>query len=130
MIRINLLPVRESKKQARLRVQGVLIGGAAAVGAVISVFIHLTVAAQVADKRSQLASAQAELAKLAETRKEVDRYRAEEEEIQRKLHVIDMLEQRRYANVKVMDEISQRVPERMWLTEMKLAEGQLSLKGI
>src|SRR5262245_21838917 len=113
MIRINLLPVREGKKQARLRVQALLLGAAAAVGAGICIVIHVVVSAHAAEKRAEIQVAQQELAKLAETRKEVDRYRAEEEEIQRKLRVIDVLEQRRYANVKVMTEISNRVPERM-----------------
>src|SRR5262245_8510000 len=115
MIRINLLPVREIKKQARLRVQTVMLGLAAAAGAVVCLGIHVTVAAQAAEKRSQIARAQAELAKLEETRKEVDCYRAEEAEITQKLRVIDSLESSRLGNVLLMDQLASAIPERMWL---------------
>ncbi len=130
MIRINLLPVRETKKQARLRVQAILMGIAAGAGVVVSIMIHAAVAAQASEKRAEIQQANAELAKLEDMRKEVDRFKAEEEEINRKLAVIDQLENARRGNVRVMDEIATRIPERMWLTTMTLQGGELRLEGI
>lgn len=130
MIRINLLPVRETKKQARLRFQAILLGAAAGVGVLICVGIHSVVAARTADKRSQILTAQADLKALEATRKEVERYQAEEAEITRKLGVIDMLERNRFASVRMMDELSNRIPERMWLTDLSIKGSDLELAGI
>jgi type IV pilus assembly protein PilN len=130
MIRINLLPVRETKKQARLRVQAVWLGAAAGAGVVVSIFVHLVVAQQAAEKRAQIQQANAELVKLEETRKEVDRFKAEEEEISRKLMVIDQLETARRGNMRLMDELATRIPERMWLTTLSLEATQLKIEGI
>jgi type IV pilus assembly protein PilN len=130
MIRINLLPVRESKKQARLRTQAILLGVAAGAGVLICVGVHTAVASRAAAKRAEITTAQGELAQLEATRKEVERYRAEEEEITKKLNVIDSLEKARFTNVRIMDAISSRIPERMWLTELALVDGGLHIKGI
>jgi len=130
MIKINLLPVRETKKQARLRVQAVMLGVAAAVGVVISIAMHSFVVSQTAEKRAQIQLANLELKKLEVTRKEVEKYRAEEEAIAKKLQVIDQLEKSRFANVKVMLEMSERVPERMWITDLSLKNGELGIKGV
>jgi type IV pilus assembly protein PilN len=130
MIRINLLPVRETKKKARLRVQGLFLVAAVGVGVVLSAVWHGVMTARVSAKRSAVQSAQAEIKKLEETRKEVDRYKDAEEEFRQKLAVIDSLETTRFANVRVMDEIATRIPERMWLREMSLNDRNLRLNGI
>ena len=130
MIRINLLPVRETKKQARLRVQAFLLIAAAGVGAVICIVMHSIVVSQTAEKRTQIQRANQELKKLEVTRKEVEKYRAEEEAIAKKLDVIDTLEKSRFSNVKVMIEMSDRVPDRMWITDLSLKDGELGVQGV
>jgi type IV pilus assembly protein PilN len=76
-----------------------------------------------------VAAAEKELAELEKTLKEVERFRKEKEEIERKLAVIDRLERSRTGPVRILDEVATRMPERMWLTDMKLSGGELSLGG-
>ena len=67
---------------------------------------------------------------LEKTREQVERFRAEREEIERKLKVIDDLEKNRTGPVRVMDEIAMRIPKRVWLTELQMNAGQLKLEGM
>jgi len=130
MIRINLLPVREARRQAGLRKQGVLIGAAAGAGVVLCVLLHLAVAGQIAHERRLIDEAQVELKKLEATRAEVERFREEEKEIERKLGVISKLERDRTGQVIALAQISDVIPKRMWLTNLDMKDSKVSMAGI
>jgi len=130
MIRINLLPVREAKKKASVRKQGVFLGIGAAVGLVLAILWNVAVSAQAKSKQAAIARANVELAQLKETRAEVDRYTKEKKEIERKLGVISNLEANRTGRVRILDEIATRIPERMWLEEMTLKGTEISFQGV
>jgi type IV pilus assembly protein PilN len=129
MIRINLLPVREARRKANLRQQGGLLAAAVAAGLAASAMLHVKIVASISSERTRVAAAEKELAELEKTLKEVERFRKEKEEIERKLAVIDRLERSRTGPVRILDEVATRMPERMWLTDMKLSGGELSLGG-
>lgn len=130
MIRINLLPVREARRQANVRKQGILLGLGAVAGVVVSMGLNLTVSAQAKAKQAEIVAATAELDKLKETKAEVERYRQERDEIDRKLTVIARLEENRTGPVRILDDIATRIPERMWLQELSLKGGELSIRGV
>ena len=130
MIRINLLPVRETKRQANLRKQGVFLGLAAGVGVCLSIGLGVSVAARTSAKEAQILAATEELQKLQKTRDEVEKFRAEKAEIERKLSVIANLEKTRTGQVKILDEVATRIPERVWLEEMELKQGVITLAGV
>jgi type IV pilus assembly protein PilN len=129
MIRINLLPVREARRKANLRQQGGLLAAAVLAGLAASAMLHVRIVASISAERTRVAAAEKELAELEKTLKEVERFRKEKEEIERKLAVIDRLERSRTGPVRILDEVATRMPERMWLTDMKLSGGELSLGG-
>jgi type IV pilus assembly protein PilN len=129
MIRINLLPVREARRAANLRQQGVLLGAAMLVACGVCVLLHLSVASSISGEREKIAAAEAELAKLEVARKDVERFQREKEEIEQKLGVIQRLEESRSGPVRIMDEIASRIPERLWLAEMDMRGGRLRMKG-
>lgn len=130
MIQVNLLPVREARRQAGIRQQAVMLAVAAGIGLFLCAWIQLSLAAKQNAQQRQIASAKTELKELEKTREQVERFRTEREEIERKLKVIDDLEKNRTGPVRVMDEIAMRIPKRMWLTEMKLQGGQMELAGV
>jgi type IV pilus assembly protein PilN len=80
--------------------------------------------------RKVIAQKTAELASLQETRKQVERFEKERKDIEQKLNVIAQLESARSGPVRLMDEISSRIPERLWLNNMTAKGGVLSLKGL
>lgn len=130
MIRINLLPVREARRQANLRQQAMLLGTAAGAAVFVCLWLHWSVSSAQAAEEQRIVKAKVELKQLEATRKEVDRFRKEKEEIERKLAVIAELERNRQGPVRIMDELAMRIPKRMWLTELKMNDGSLELKGV
>ena len=130
MIRINLLPVREARRQANLRQQGVFLGAAVGLAALVCVWMHLSIKSAQKSQDRQIATAKQELQQLEATRKEVDRFRKEKEEIERKLAVIAELERSRSGPVRILDEIATRIPNRVWLTELAMKSGSIELKGV
>lgn len=129
MIKINLLPVREARRKANLRQQGILLGIALIAAVVVCGTLHTAIAASISSERGRVVAAQTELNKLEETLKQVERFRKEKEDIERKLRVIKRLEDSRSGPVRIMDEISSRIPDRMWLKNMTLRNGLLELSG-
>lgn len=129
MIRINLLPVRETRRKATQRQQAILLGVAVGGGIVTSLVLHLAIQARIASARDRIESTKQELARLEETLGDVEEFRAKKKDIQRKLSVIEDLEESRRGPVRLMDEISTRIPERVWLKSMNLKKGLLELEG-
>jgi type IV pilus assembly protein PilN len=130
MIRVNLLPVREARRQAGIRQQAMILGLSAGVGLLVCVWVHISIAAEQRAHQRQIAAAKIELKGLEATRAQVERFREERVEIERKLKVIDDLEKNRTGPVRIMDEIAQRIPKRMWLTELKMDKGVMTLEGV
>lgn len=130
MIRINLLPVREARRQASLRNQAILLGAAVGIGIIACVGLHFSVSTRVSQHRRLIVERNAELAALEETRKKVEQFEQERKEIEQKLNVIAQLEKARTGPVKLMDEIASRIPERLWLEKLKADGGSLALEGL
>jgi type IV pilus assembly protein PilN len=129
VIRINLLPVREARRAANMRKQGVFLGGAAGAGVAISLIISMWMTARIAHERALITARETELKKLEATLKEVKKFQTEQQEIEQKLAIIDQIEAARTGPVKIMDELATRIPSRVWLTKMTAKGGTLELEG-
>jgi type IV pilus assembly protein PilN len=112
-----------------MRKQGVFMAGAAGVGVVISLILSMWMTARISHERALISARETELKKLEEVQKEVKRFQAEQEAIEQKLAIIDQIEAARIGPVKIMDELAQRIPQRVWLTAMTAKGGVLELKG-
>ena len=130
MIRINLLPVREAKRQANMRKQGALLGVAAGMGVLLSVAWNLTIVSAASAKQAEIRDAKKELKQLESTREEVERFREEKEDIENKLSVIQNLQRNRTGQVRILDEIADRIPERMWIESLDLSGGNVKIGGV
>ena len=130
MIRINLLPVREARRQANLRQQGIFLSAAVGLAALVCIWMHLSIKSAQRTQNKQINASKQELQQLEATRKEVDRFRKEKEEIERKLAVIVELEQSRQGPVRILAEIATRIPKRVWLTGLEMNAGIIELEGV
>jgi len=129
VIRINLLPVREARRAANMRKQGMLLVFAAGAGVAMCLLLSTWMAARIAHERSLITAREAELKKLDATLKEVKKFQTEQEEIEQKLAIIGQIEAARMGPVKIMDELATRIPQRVWLTKMSEKSGRLELEG-
>ena len=129
MIQINLLPVREARRRADLRNWLLALGISAVSVLVICVSGHQLLRLDLKETRSDIAAAEQQLKAFEAQRQQIEEYKARKAEIVRKLDVITRLERGRAGPVRMLEELSHRIPERVWLTELSSADGQLNLKG-
>ena len=130
MIQVNLLPVREARRQANMRQQMLVLAVAAGIGALVCVWLQISVSSSQAAEDRRIQQARVELKELEGVKQQVERFRKEKDEIEKKLAVINTLERARQGPVRLMDEIATRIPKRIWLTEMSMSGGTLQLQGV
>ncbi len=129
MMEINLLPHREARRAADLReTVAVLVLGLVVVGG----GIFLTdkgVKSDLAAAETSVAQLQADIERYEPQKKLVKKFKKRKKQLQSKLDVIDSLEEARNGPVRVLDELSERVPDRLWLTSVETKGKGIKLEG-
>src|SRR5690348_6775544 len=117
MIRINLLPVR-AKKKREFGQQLLVLFAVVLVGAVIGNYLWYR---QVDDRLNQvnrqIDTTRAQITQLEKTIGEVKNITQEKKALEDKLKILDTLKKGRTGPVKVLDEISNIIPARVWLDD-------------
>ncbi|MBB84367.1 MAG: hypothetical protein CL931_11205 [Deltaproteobacteria bacterium] len=126
---INLLPHREARRAADLReTLAVLVLGLAVVGGGISL-TDKGVQSDLAAAEASVAQLKADIARYEAQKKLVKTFKKRKKQLRSKLDVIDSLEQARNGPVRVLDELSERVPDRLWLTSISTKGKGIKLAG-
>jgi type IV pilus assembly protein PilN len=130
MIRINLLPVREKrKKQTEKHIFVVLGACLVGVAAVILIF-QMAIATKIKGVEKQIAAYREEIQRLQVDTRDVNKFKAEKEDLQKRLNIIYTLQQAKTGPVRVLDELATSLPKRLWLTSLREKDGRMELKGI
>jgi type IV pilus assembly protein PilN len=129
MIRINLLPVRDLKKQVHLRQQ--LYAFAAIIGVVIlGVGLVWTLDRRaMAQLEGEKETLQAELDRLKPIVTQVSALEQREKLLQARLTTIQRLRSNQRGPVRVLDELSQHLPEQAWLEAIDESAGVFKVAG-
>jgi Tfp pilus assembly protein PilN len=141
LIEINLL--REGKAAVRgaaaagpsagagapVNVNNALIGGLLVAGLLISGGYWFIKDRQLSAKKDQVLSRKSEADKLQAIIKEVEQFQKQKDSLQRRIDLINQLKQNQKGPVRVMDRISQDLPDLVWLEHMTENAGQITLNG-
>ena len=129
MIRINLLPVRVSKREAVVRRELAL--GALGLTAMILVMgsFQILLKGQVGDVLAENTQIQHDIDILKAEVDRVDEVDELRQELQRKLDVIATLKRSKTGPVHMLDEISSATPEKVTLTMLREERHRLSIMG-
>ena len=84
---------------------------------------------ELTDRQEVMASKQAEADRLQAIIKQVDDYTKRKESLQKRIDLINQLKQNQRGPVKVMDRISQDLPDLVWLDRMSMSGGLITLAG-
>lgn len=129
MMEINLLPHREARRAADLRESvALLLLGLVVIGG----GIFLTdqgVKSDLAAAEASVTQLQADIERYESQKKLVKKFKKRRKQLQSKLDVIDSLEEARNGPVRVLDELSERVPDRLWLTSVTTKGKGIKLEG-
>ena len=129
MIRINLLPVRQTRKRNTSIYQIVAMGGGIVFTVLIAMTTHLYFEGQIADREQKITGADAEIKRLEKIIGEVKELDEQKKRLLSQLAVIDKLEKGKRGPVRVLDELSNAMPKRVWLVNFRESAGSLSMTG-
>ena len=129
MVRINLLPVRVSKKKEAGKQQLLLFALVLALGALANGWYHQQRAGELETVEKRVAKTKADIAQLDRIIGEVKSIRVQQQQLQEKLDVLDKLKQGRTGPVRMMDELTAIIPKRAWLTHVEEKDRKMVFQG-
>lgn len=129
IMEINLLPHREARRAADLResIALLVLGLVVLAGGIF--FMHKSVRSEIASAQANVTQLEADIAKFKPQQQLVETFKARKKELQDKLDVIGSLETARSGPVRMLDELSSNVPERLWLTAIATKGSAIRLEG-
>jgi len=142
MIKVNLLsPERkevagapgeapgysEEERESKISTLAVAVSAILTVG--IIGFLYWTQTQTLENKQNLLQEKTAKKATLAEVEKTLKELEKAKADLNRKVALISELKSRRQSTVKMMDELSNALPEWVWLSNLNFSGNRLSLKG-
>jgi type IV pilus assembly protein PilN len=129
MLQINLLPVREARRKADIRqifMQLVLLVLLAL--AVVGV-VHSRITDDLTSAKNRVDQMNRDIDQFKPQLEQVAKFRKQKKQLEKKIHVIDKLDQARSGPVRMLSELAARTPERLWLTSLKTSGSTISMKG-
>jgi len=130
MITINLLPVREERRKADLIQLGLTLVATLVISLLVVGGFHWKLRGDLAEARLQVVQAKSQITHFGPQLKQVEKFRKAKSEIEKKLEVIEELDDSRSGPVRVMDELARRTPDRVWLTKLSAKNQKLTLHGM
>lgn len=128
-IRINLLPHREQKRQARQRQFYTLMISLAVLGLAVIALVHGLLVAQIESQESRNRALKTEIAKLDEQIKEIDRLRDQIQAVLARKQVVETLQGNRSEAVHLLDQLVRQLPDGIYLRSVKQQDGKVTVVG-
>jgi type IV pilus assembly protein PilN len=128
-IRINLLPHREQKRQARQRQFITLMISLAILGLAVVALVHGILAAQIESQESRNRVLKAEIAKLDEQIKEIDKLREQTQALLARKQIVETLQSNRTEAVHMLDQLVRQLPDGLYLRSVKQNGSKVTLVG-
>ena len=129
MVRINLLPHREQKRQARQRQFVSLAIGLAILGLAVIGLGHVVIAARIDNQNSRNTLLKGEIVKLDEQIKEIDRLRDQTQALLARKQVVETLQANRTEAVHLLDQLVRQLPDGLYLKSVKQNGTRVTLTG-
>ncbi|MDJ0786183.1 MAG: PilN domain-containing protein [Myxococcota bacterium] len=130
MIKINLLPVREERRKADVQQFAVMLVGALVLSIAIAGFFHWRMLSKLDEAQMAIVQTQSKIDQLGPQLAKVQQYRETKNAIEKKLGVIEELDDSRSGPVHVLDELATHAPERLWIQRIEAANRQITIHGM
>ena len=130
MIKINLLPIRASKKKETMRQQlsiaaisciGVLLVGLSMYGLLLS---------KISATKTQIESSEAEIKSLKAKIGAIDNIKKLQADVKKKLDVLNQLRRQKSGPASRLAALSDAVPDKLWLTRYTESGGRVTVSGV
>jgi type IV pilus assembly protein PilN len=128
-VRINLLPHREEKRQARQR-QFVSFAVLLAILALAVVgLVHMIFSAKIEDQTARNKLLKTEIAKLDDQIKEIDKLRDQIQQVLARKQVVESLQANRSEAVHLLDQVVRQLPDGIFLKSIKQTGSRIQMVG-
>jgi type IV pilus assembly protein PilN len=128
-MRINLLPHREQKRQARQRQFVSLALSLGVLGLAVVALVHGVLAAQIDNQKDRNTLLKKEIAKLDEQIKEIDRLRDQIQAVISRKQVVETLQANRSEAVHLLDQLVRQLPDGIYLHSVKQVGPKVTVTG-
>ena len=130
MIKINLLPQDEQKKTAPVGMLPILVGLGVVMVLAAMGYGWWWLSGEVDGVRSEITRTQAELKRVEDITKLVDKLQKDKKLVEDKLKTIQTLVAAQSGPVHLMDAVSRSLPNEVWLTALNRTGKKLDISGI
>jgi type IV pilus assembly protein PilN len=130
MIKINLLPVRESQKKEKLREQVVILVACATFVIIGCAAAYTTFLAKISQKNDTISEQTKIIDQLKKEIGEVEKVKKLQVELQTKLDILVTLKANKTGPAHMLDELSMATPERLWIDAFDNVAGVVNLSGV
>lgn len=128
-VRINLLPHREQKRQARQRQFISLVVSLAVLSLAVVAMVHGVLSAQIDNQKDRNDLLKKEIVKLDDQIKEIDRLRDQIQAVLARKQVVETLQANRSEAVHVLDQLVRQLPDGIYLRSVKQAGPKVTISG-
>jgi type IV pilus assembly protein PilN len=130
MIRINLYPLRKKKKPRP--VPGFVVAAVMVLvlTAVVTFYLNYFMKSRIKDLEAQKAANAEKIARLQEKIKEVKNFEALNQKFKERKQIIEELRRNQARPVKVLDELSTRLSDGVWLSDLTISGDAINFNGI
>jgi type IV pilus assembly protein PilN len=129
MIRLNLLPHREQKRQARKRQFISLAISLSILALAVVGLVHVVMVGRIENQNSRNQLLKTEIAKLDEQIKEIDRLREQTQALLARKQVVETLQTNRTEAVHLLDQIVRQMPDGIYLRSLRQVGTKVTLVG-
>jgi len=130
MVKVNLLPIRIELRKKALVEHLILIVLCIVLVLIGEYFAQLTVTNQRESLQKEIADTKVEIKRLTAEAGEIEKFKKQKQELERKLDVIQDLNAKKAGPVEMLDELSLIIPEKAWLTSVTNKGDNIVLEGL
>ena len=130
MIKINLLPVRDSQKKEKLREQVIVLVACAIFTISGCAAAYTTILAKISQKTDVISEQTKVIEQLKKQIGEVEKVKKLQGELQSKLDILGKLKANKVGPTHMLDELSVAIPEKLWIDTFDIVAGVVNLSGL
>jgi type IV pilus assembly protein PilN len=130
MIEINLLPVREARRKESLRFQLSIAVLSLFFAVIIIAYLNMSASNREQKVDKEINLVQTRLTELEKIVGEIDKLKQEKAKLEQKRAVIRDLDRGRKRAAYILDELSQRTPEKVWIESLDKSGKSLKITGV
>ena len=130
MIKINLLPVRASKKKETAKQQAIIFAASLITFLAIIAALYSIQLVKIASAKTEIEKSDKEVQRLKSVIGEIDNIKKLQNEVKSKLDILDRLRQEKTGPAIRLARLSEATPEKLWLTRYVENGATVSISGI